>query len=1023
MMTRVAKRLRHWPGLVGLALALLLFKPEMLPSQVRAGAAYLKIQPSVRSQGMAGTLGAAIDEVQAFYANPAAAGFFREWQWSVAYTRWVADIYSLSANIGGQVRVPWSNRFGVALGLSYQGVRPFDSTKGGQAPVSASDMLAVLSVGNPLSVFSRHLAVGANLKYLRSDLMGHTAGTYMADVGVLCRTRRVRLAGPFEHALLSAGIAAEHLGPALPFQTERTPLPRTLRAGVALNMGTHSGLQLQLAADYHWVRDEVGRLCLGAELAWGYRLALRTGYEFNEQLLSKFSAGMSLRLDDRAPVAGTVLSGNNRALRLDIGGLEANELFEVASRAGMHHYPICPERFDLLQPQPHDTLRSENVALRWEGARDPDLFDEVRYLLLVERATGVPVEQSELARLLAVLANRDIDLKDAVAAFRQSFCVACDSAFAEKSPAFRLGALPTGDYLWTVVAYDRDGHWRVAHQRTWPFHVVAPDIQVVDIRFEPDIWITESDTQGVVSVEVRNNGPWPAPQVVLTVTAARLAPSHLADTLWQGSVRELPAQGSQAAAFTWLAHDPGLCHFQALARLLDARGVPVAESDTLNNRASAAFYTIPKGTLTIPDTVQAFVLPLISWQVPLVTKVFFDFQSAEVPREYYQASDWFYAPLETLARRVIARPEVVLRLEGFCDAVNGEQLALAQRRALAVRQLLLELGVPPEQVPSDSVHWAASPDKKVTLNAGVHQERRNVRVKALRRGSGLAEVEVIAPVPFRNLHEPPIPLPVHFANSVKGVVPVQGGTLVLRGDGLRDSLAVGYAKSQGDSVRWSLGVGDTLWLHRAASYTLQLSDTLGRRFLTRDRRVFLVPKGCDLPIVAGLAEFNDPRPFPIVPWEGLLRELETRLRHSPNLHFRFVGHACGITPRSINNTFSRVRATNLQEDFLRAAQQIGEREPALCRLVLSRLDREGAVGKSADEPFTIALAEERFLLEYKELDPVAFGKLLALQRGDKTAYQPFIFRRDKGMLILEADNATPVGRQVNRRIQIEFFYK
>ncbi|MBC7188536.1 MAG: PorV/PorQ family protein [Calditrichaeota bacterium] len=1021
---------RGFLAIVGALTVLGGFAAPSAYGQVRAGAAYLKIQPSVRYQGMAGALSAAIDEVQAFYANPASTAFSREWQWSAAYTRWIADIYSVAANYGRQFRTPWSSRFNVALGLNYQGVREFDSTQGRRPPVSAGDLVGAISVGSPLTFFSANLAVGGNLKYLRSDLSGNTAGTYILDMGVMYRSPRFSVGGPFQYGLLSAGLAIDHLGSPLQFLQDKTPLPRTLRGGVAMHLGSHGGLQLQLSGDYHQVRDEIGRFCVGAELAWGYRLALRTGYEFNERLLSKLSMGMSLRLDDQTPLTREIASGTNQAVRLDIGGLEANELFQTAGRAGAHHYTIGPERFDLLQPLPHDTVRGQVVALRWQASRDPDLFDDVRYVLLVEHATGVPAERSELARLLALLAQRQVRLHDAIKAFGSTFHTVCDSTFGvtawPENASYPITDLPAGDYLWTVVAYDRDEHLRVASQRMWPFHVMRPDVQVVDIVFEPDVWITESDTQGVVSVQVRNNGPWPAERVELTVVDEPPGPgaSFLSpDTAWRGEIGHLPPRSSGAISFMWRTRISGLHRFRAHVLLLDAEGNQVLERNAEDNVLSRSFYTIPKGRVAIPDTVQAFVLPLVAWEVPLVTKVFFDAQSAEVAPQYYKSSPWFYAPLDTLARRVARREDVVLTLEGFADVVNGEPVALARTRALAVRTVLLELGVPPEQIPMDSLKWGPSPDRKITPNTGVHQERRNVRIRALRRVDATPQVDIIAPVPFRNVPQPPVPLPVSFTNTVKGVVPVQSGWLHLQATEFEDSLAAGYALGASDLLPWPLGEEDLGLLHKRIAYSLFIADTLGRRFRTRSRDVVLVPKACELPIVVGLAEFNDPKPFAIVSWEKVFRELATRLRYSPNLRYRFVGHACGITPRSVNNAFSRLRAMHLQEEFIRAVQGLTTTDPADQQLVLSRLERDGAVGKGADEPFSISLDEEEFLKSYREIDAGLFEKI-SLLRGRATAdCQPFSFRAQDGKLLFEGDNETPLGRQINRRIQIEFFFK
>ena len=74
------------------------------------------------------------------------------------------------------------------------------------------------------------------------------------------------------------------------FISQETPLPRTFRAGVAVNLGKHDGLQLQLATDYRKVRDEDGRVGLGLELinlfgrkSWGRLMTIRGGYLFDKR--------------------------------------------------------------------------------------------------------------------------------------------------------------------------------------------------------------------------------------------------------------------------------------------------------------------------------------------------------------------------------------------------------------------------------------------------------------------------------------------------------------------------------------------------------------------------------------------------------------------------------------------------------------------------------------------------------------------------------------------------------------------
>ena len=157
---------RHIVGWLILVLALML--PHYVEGQVRSGGAFLKILPGARSQGMAASLTGSIDEMYAIYANPGAAGFLREWQWSSSYTEWFADVYSLSSMYGRHLRTPWSSRTKIALGIQYQGVREFNSTNQANAFASANDFIVTASFGNPLTMLSKNLSLGTNVKYFRS---------------------------------------------------------------------------------------------------------------------------------------------------------------------------------------------------------------------------------------------------------------------------------------------------------------------------------------------------------------------------------------------------------------------------------------------------------------------------------------------------------------------------------------------------------------------------------------------------------------------------------------------------------------------------------------------------------------------------------------------------------------------------------------------------------------------------------------------------------------------------------------
>jgi hypothetical protein len=310
---------------IPLLVALLLW-PVLVEGQIRSGAAFLQVIPGARQQGLAGSLTGAIDELYAVYANPGAAGFLREWQWSATYTKWFADIYSTSLFYGRRMRMPWSSQTRFGLDVAYQGMPEFDSSRRAAAAASASDLLVAASIGQPFRLFGKSLALGANVKYFKSELAQYDATAWVFDTGLLYRSPRFRFLnsgkGLFDYGIISAGVAVTQLGQSQTFISQGTPLPRTFRAGFAFNTGTHTGLQLQLSTDYKKIRDEKGALSLGTELMWNQLLALRGGYDFSDRLLSHFAFGLSLRLDDARSPMTSVIPGRNNALRLDLAAME-----------------------------------------------------------------------------------------------------------------------------------------------------------------------------------------------------------------------------------------------------------------------------------------------------------------------------------------------------------------------------------------------------------------------------------------------------------------------------------------------------------------------------------------------------------------------------------------------------------------------------------------------------------------------------------------------------------------------------
>ena len=447
-------------------------------AQVRAGNGFLKILPGVRNQGFGGSFTGVIDEMHALYANPAATGFLREWQWSTSYTEWIADSYSLSWLYGRRLRTPISRHTRFALGIHYQGVREFNSTANpAAATASAGDALFNFSVGTPVSFLSPNISIGGNVKYFRSDLDGVVASSWIGDIGILAKTHRMSVNIPgFEYLLLSAGAAYTQLGSPLNFQGVDTPLPKAFRGGVAVNVGRHDGFQMQLTGDYVKFRDEDSQVSIGAEFSWRYLLTVRTGYNFNDNLISKLTFGVSYRLGDL-----NGLLGKNSAMRMDFAYLEGNDLFSPPLRGGINHYPVQPESFRLLSDAPEPLLPGDTLTFAWEGSNDPDLFDNTFYRIVLVKENGAALEALQTETQHSKTMPPELEknrLADGTPLLQIEQPRTANTPY---NPSHRLvinQSLTPGTYYWTVLAYDRDNHARFA-DGIGQFVIAAPPIPPV----------------------------------------------------------------------------------------------------------------------------------------------------------------------------------------------------------------------------------------------------------------------------------------------------------------------------------------------------------------------------------------------------------------------------------------------------------------------------------------------------------------------------------------------------------------
>ena len=968
--------------------AAFVFRPAIADAQIRAGIGYLKMIPGARESGLSGTLTSALDYTHSFHANPAATGFLREWQWSATYTNWISDIYNASFIYGRSIRTPWSRWTRVAVGVNYLGIPEFNNLDQQGQSVSGNDLLVTTSLGQPLHFLSEWLSLGANAKYFRSTMGEYTANGFMFDMGLLARTPRMPFLfsgnGWLDYMILSAGISANNLGPDLTYISEKTPLPRTLRGGVAVNVGAHHGFQVSVGTDYRTVRDADGFFTLGSEISWRQLISVRGGMSWEENnLIGDASFGAGIRFDDilmHTLFPGqNVFPGRNDAIKLDLAGMEQQVFFDSPYHGAVVHQPIGPEYFRFLYPEYAQIMHIDTVRLSWEASREPDLYDDLQYWLLVDPdstqlANGVEAALTKYENLFGFLAAEPYFLHRPVLA-----------------TSHLIDERMWGDYYWAVLAVDTDQHVRPAEmdgRRISKFHVTQPDPRVIALNFDPQPFITNDDYQGQLMVTIKNFGDREAINFTLNAfdslasssESARLADAENSKfSFWKQELPVIPPDSTAVIQFEWRTDRNGLHDIQT----------ELVRNDWQMERAHTyrtELHSIPKGSFRTDEIVLAQTQTIITYDLPYLGKIFFDSQSNQVRDEYIHHWE-IQPPLDIFAERLRMDSTITITLQGTADSSAGEfDLALAQRRAAAVRDTLLTLGVKKEQMRlKPGVLFPRRRRPRGAEDARrVFEDRRYVEISTDQK------YEEYLFGPLHTKYNEKKNLPVGFLSDIHGALPIKQAAVLMEAG--NDTFAIDISDSfqmadLNRSIQWSLDlVGENQenrWLDTDITYSLALTDSLGRQFRVPPKQTYLNTK------LAGherryfvLAQFGKRRAYYDFYWENLIN-LVPYLVVNPDVKLRFIGHGCAIGSAALNDTLSLGRAFDFQNQFLK---DVNLRYPHL-----------------TDE-------QKTRLINTQLLPPEGMGEST-----------PLSFKFHDGTEVVLGNNDKPVGRQLNRRVMIRLF--
>lgn len=249
---------------------------------------FLKIGVGARGAAMGEAQAAVTEDVNSSYWNPAGLSAMRFKEISLMHYQLVEGVNYQHLGFGLPTEKRGNFGFGVNR-LDYGDINGFDDASLPTGSVDASSLLLNVAWGK--KVFDKSdFALGANFKYLRSDLAGYSASAPIFDFGALYPFRTQKLRD------LYLAFALRNLGPNVKFDSQGSDLPQQLVFGSGLKA---LGGNLVLALDVIKPKDNGSYVAAGIEYRVFQLLNLRAGYNSNSNFVgNSFTYGLGIQFDN-----------------------------------------------------------------------------------------------------------------------------------------------------------------------------------------------------------------------------------------------------------------------------------------------------------------------------------------------------------------------------------------------------------------------------------------------------------------------------------------------------------------------------------------------------------------------------------------------------------------------------------------------------------------------------------------------------------------------------------------------------
>jgi len=264
-----------------------LYAAKIYPSAGSTSATFLKIGVGARAVAMGGAYTAISGDPYALFWNPAGLAVVEDKTLVFTHNEYFAGLSQeyMGYNFPGSGIRFFPGRLkngvmGLSMNYLYTGKdlerRSGDYESDPLNPISpmegefrAYDL--ALSLGYGFN-YSRDLKIGAALKFIRQSIDTESGSSAALDLGML-----------YDFDLfgrgVTAGFAAQNLGPGIKFIDKRFPLPLTFKAGLSRRLYEKS---LLMSLDVSKPIDNYPSVAVGLEQQLGGKLFLRSGYRYRQ---------------------------------------------------------------------------------------------------------------------------------------------------------------------------------------------------------------------------------------------------------------------------------------------------------------------------------------------------------------------------------------------------------------------------------------------------------------------------------------------------------------------------------------------------------------------------------------------------------------------------------------------------------------------------------------------------------------------------------------------------------------------